>query len=210
MISWDDVDTLHSSMVADVIESLSKIADARLIFYTNPKNEANDFASMYQLSVEERPQKGRTFDESVALAIDSVFQEGFDRVVSIMEINPLLESEVVRGAFTHLGIEDECIVVGTLEQGGCYLIGMKSNFSEHLQRDKDDSSGSEGLMGRLCSLNTMLVSVPGLYAITDSAALERLRDDVEERIDVMTDFPRRTFETFRLLQHKYKVKAVEE
>lgn len=205
-VAWDDIDVLHSSMAADMIETLSKIAHTQLIFYASRKNEAGEFASMFQLTVDERPQKGRTFEESVGLAINSAFQEGFDRVVSILEINPLLESEVVRGVFTHLGIEDECIVVGGLEKGGCYLIGMKSNYSEQFQRQKDDGPGWEELMNRLCSLNTMVVPAPPLYAITCSADLERLRGDVERRKDVAADFPRRTFETFRLLQRKYKAK----
>lgn len=70
----------------------------------------------------ERNQKGKTFGEKLANAFQTVFDEGFEKVISIGSDCPDLKVANIEKAATLL--EDSNLVLGPDRRGGTYLIAL--------------------------------------------------------------------------------------
>ena len=206
LVAWNDVDMLYSSMLADTVATLEKISGCDVFLYSPEKKKSPDVASMFSMGIEARPYAANRFDETVAAAIDSAFQEGHQRVIVLLEPQPLLQSDLVKTVFAQLGMEDDCMVVGCFEDGDCYLVGLKSNYASAFLPSTVEKSPNTSLFQRLCNLDTMLAPLPTSYSVQSTLSLHRLRLDIEARTGSSGDFPHRTHESFKLLHRKYKIR----
>lgn len=78
--------------------------------------------------VSEKEQTGHSFAERFTNAIQSIYDKGYDTVISIGNDTPHLKSSQILLAFQQLATHD--IVLGPSHDGGFYLMGLKkSHFS---------------------------------------------------------------------------------
>jgi len=105
--------------------------------------------------VGEQQQVGNTFTERYANAYQNLFNEGYQKVISIGNDCPDLTSEVLETAIQQLNFQD--IVVGPAKDGGVYLLGLdkkafnKKEFLEfpwqtaHLYQEIKKSSAAKNI-----------------------------------------------------------------
>lgn len=98
----------------------------RTIFYT-PANRGREFTTWIP-GERMLPQQGRDIGERMSHAIMELFHEGASKAIIAGVDVPELGTEVIREAFRRLDTAD--IVLGPAEDGGYYLIGMKSLHEE--------------------------------------------------------------------------------
>ncbi len=72
--------------------------------------------------MDESSQSGDTFGERIGNAMDSLYRQGYQRVVVIGNDAPGLTSGIIRQAITLLNSHDS--VLGPAKDGGTYLIGL--------------------------------------------------------------------------------------
>ena len=71
----------------------------------------------------EKEQEGKTFGQRFSNAIQDVFNQGFEQVITIGNDTPLLTVADIHDAITALNTADS--VIGPSVDGGAYLIGLK-------------------------------------------------------------------------------------
>lgn len=98
----------------------------RIIFYT-PEKRRREFRAWIP---GERiiPQQGRDIGERMANALRALFYHGATKAIITGVDIPDLRGQVIKDAFITLDAAD--IVLGPAEDGGYYLIGMKSLHEE--------------------------------------------------------------------------------
>ncbi|WP_452221788.1 TIGR04282 family arsenosugar biosynthesis glycosyltransferase [Lacinutrix salivirga] len=74
----------------------------------------------------EKNQTGSTFGERFTNAIQSVYNKGFDNVISIGNDTPHLQTNHILKALHQLAQND--IVLGPSKDGGFYLMGLKKSY----------------------------------------------------------------------------------
>lgn len=88
---------------------------------------------------EKRLQKGQNLGERMQEAFRQAFVDGYEKVAVIGSDCAELTREIIQQAFSKL--EDSDVVIGPSEDGGYYLLGMKS-FYPDLFADIEWSTGS--------------------------------------------------------------------
>ncbi len=76
-------------------------------------------------------QAGSDLGEKMKNAFDATFQNGYDKIVIIGTDCPDLNAGIIMNAFAYLNSHD--VVIGPAEDGGYYLLGMKTRHSEIFQ-----------------------------------------------------------------------------
>lgn len=85
-------------------------------------------------------QRGNTFGERLSYAIQQVFDQGFERVITIGNDSPGLTSEMILQAANRLDQNE--LVVGPARDGGTYLIGLHKNAFDRESWSNMDWSGA--------------------------------------------------------------------
>lgn len=83
-------------------------------------------------------QNGIDLGERMKNAMDSGFQDGYERICLIGSDLPTITSEIIQSGFNSLNFMD--VVLGPAEDGGYYLIGLKKMIPE-IFMDKPWSHG---------------------------------------------------------------------
>lgn len=86
--------------------------------------DASAMQAMFGDDIRYTPQQGNDLGERLHHAIESAFQEAADQVIVIGSDCPLLDADVLAEANRQLERHD--VVVGPAEDGGYYLLGLKS------------------------------------------------------------------------------------
>lgn len=206
LVSWEDLDQLNLAMIGDQLESLSRITATDVIVYAHDtEGVENDWPS-YGLIGEVRPLPPGRITASIAMGFEGAFAAGYQRVVALPETNPLIRDDLVKDAFRQMGMEDDCVVLGLIEQGGCYLLGLKFDHSRVLAQPQDQPESLDDLVKQVCSIDELVWLTKTIYGIRDGTTMQRLRLEIEAKMNVSQGFCRRTSEMFRLLHRKYKLK----
>ncbi len=124
-------------------------------------------------------QRGDGFGERLRNAIEDLLKIGFKAACLIDSDSPTVPADAYRRAVSLLLNNEADVVLGPVEDGGYYLIGMK-RLHEQLFQEIDWST--ERVLAqtiertRQVRLKTELL--PVFYDIDDAAALERIRNDL--------------------------------
>lgn len=98
--------------------------DASLIEVQFTGRDASTMQAMFGDDIRYAPQQGNDLGERLHHAIESAFQQAADQVIIIGSDCPQLDADVLAEANQQLKHHD--VVVGPAEDGGYYLIGLKS------------------------------------------------------------------------------------
>lgn len=121
-LSPDECAGLHQCFLRD-IKKMSDRADADIIVsYTG--GEPVQLRGIFGRKAAYAEQTGADLGEKMANAMQSAFDMGYEKAVLIGTDIPELSSNTVKDAFA--GLEGADVVIGPTEDGGYYLIGMKS------------------------------------------------------------------------------------
>jgi uncharacterized protein len=91
-----------------------------------------EFENKWLREVRTHKQSGQDLGERMRNAFQEVFREGFESVVIVGSDCPYLEEGDIRRAFADMRAKDA--VVGPTQDGGYYLIGLRSRSGRHLNR----------------------------------------------------------------------------
>ncbi|MBC8046872.1 MAG: DUF2064 domain-containing protein [Fimbriimonadaceae bacterium] len=120
-------------------------------------------------------QKGNTFSERFANAIEEVYKSGFENVIAIGNDCPGLTSADLLN--TKKQLENNCSVTGPTKDGGLYLIGLEKkyfNFSSFTQLPWESDTIHDAFTIYLSEQSANFVSCTVKYDINDHADIHKL------------------------------------
>ena len=115
------------------------------------------------------------FGRCLLHAIQSIFALGHDSAVVLNSDSPTLPTSLLVQTATALAADGDRVVLGSAEDGGYYLIGMKAAHA-HLFADIAWSTGTVAETTRLRArqLGLDVVELPTWYDVDDKESLNRL------------------------------------
>jgi rSAM/selenodomain-associated transferase 1 len=107
------------------INSVSETEDAAgLVAYT-PVGSESAFAGVLPTGFKLLAQRGASLGERLSNATDDLLRQGYGAVCLINSDSPTLPKSILIRAIELLQSDDDRVVLGTAEDGGYYLIGLK-------------------------------------------------------------------------------------
>jgi hypothetical protein len=207
-LPWDDLDALYTAFLSDMLRVAIQLYDVDVLVYRNTKEISDDFFLSYKYRVKlfdliEAPIEGQ-----IQSAVENAFQLGYQRVVTLLENNPLISHKLLKLSFTQLGYDDDCIVVGPTDTGKCYLVGMKSDHSSVFRiADNESVRDSEQLMQSIMVQDTMIFPLLTLNALDSGVGLLQMKKSLEEG-KMNGDTPAKTLSVYKMLEKKYRYRKI--
>jgi len=121
------------------------------------------------------PQRGETFGERLYFAAEDLFKCGFDSVCLIDSDSPTIPAENFTRAVELLSSPGDHIVLGSCDDGGYYLIGLKQLHQEVFERiDWSTERVLEQTIVRATQIGVGVHELPRGLDVDDHASLRRL------------------------------------
>jgi rSAM/selenodomain-associated transferase 1 len=115
---------LYRRMLADTVNKIDRFDQIDKLLFYEGGSAAREYFGIAAPSLRALPQRGKDLGERMKEAFGVAFSMGYDGVVIIGTDSPDLPDEYVTQAFRLL--EETDVVFGPAEDGGYYLLGMKS------------------------------------------------------------------------------------
>ncbi|RMG72765.1 MAG: glycosyltransferase [Nitrospirae bacterium] len=112
---------IYKKVLEETLHNLSKLKEKEIFIFYTPRGHRSYF-SQYARRV--FLQRGRGLGQRMFNAFKRVFSMGYERVVLVGSDIPGLTEEITEEAFRVLAEKD--LVFGPSEDGGFYLVGMRS------------------------------------------------------------------------------------
>ena len=116
---------LYYNFLLDRIEQIKVLSNIHRFFAYTPKKAQDFFKQIVPQEIELLPQTGRSLGERLYSLTKVLLRRGFKKVVLVDSDSPNLPSNYIIKAFDRLDKTD--LTLGPSEDGGYYLIGVKSD-----------------------------------------------------------------------------------
>lgn len=206
-VSWEDYDQLYTAMFIDMLKNVCQLIDTDIIVYRNPNQISEDLFIAYRNRICLYELNNNPLQEQIESTLSDIFQGKYQKVVVILNNNPLISRSLIKKTFNQLGYEDDCIVVGPTYDEKCYLIGMKM-FHESIFKNTESDllQKSNSILRNVCQISSMLFPLEPQYSWDVAENLLHLRKTIENLNKSDFEFPVKTYEVFRMFDKKYKLK----
>ena len=157
------------------ISGVTKHNDATGIAVYTPSGTESTYVDILPRDFSLLPQRGVGFGERLCSAAEDLFRCGFDSVCLIDSDSPTVPPENFSKAIEFLQTRSDRIVLGPCDDGGYYLIGLKSLHRELFQRiDWSTERVLEQTKQRAAEIAVEVKLLPAGYDVDDRATLRRL------------------------------------
>ena len=119
---------LATALLSDAERKIIKSHHTSIIAYS-PANQLNHLKTILQHEHLLIDQAGKDLGDRMMNAFRFGFSQGFDAIVMIGTDSPTFPTESIEEAFEQLEKETD-IVLGKSEDGGFYLIGLRTTYSD--------------------------------------------------------------------------------
>ncbi len=168
---------LYHSFLLDKIEQVKSIEARRFVAYT-PQTSESFFMSIMPPGFSLINQVGEDLGERLANVSKILFESGAKKVMMLDSDTPNLPTVLIREGLSRLNDVD--VVVGPCEDGGYYLIGMRSWVPELFRGIPWSTSGVADLtIKKAQSLDLSVSLLDRWYDVDTVIDLERLKNDLQ-------------------------------
>jgi rSAM/selenodomain-associated transferase 1 len=181
-LTQDEAAKANSSFLRDIADGISaaigETATERATLgvgvYTPPGAEA-DYENILPEEFVLIPQRGDHFGDRLIFAAEDLFKVGFASVCLINSDSPTVPVESFSLAVKLLRLPGDRIVLGPCDDGGYYLIGLKSLHREVFEHiDWSTERVLEQTKRRAAEIGVEVTLLPVGYDVDDRATLRRL------------------------------------
>ena len=177
-LSPEEASNLYHCFLLDKITQVKSIREARhFVAYTPVTSEAF-FRSIIPSSFSLINQVGADLGERLANVSKNLFDQGAEKVIILDSDSPNLPTDHIREGLSIL--DDVDVALGPCEDGGYYLIGMRSYMPELFSGIPWSTSEVAKLtMKKAKALGLTVSLLPGWYDVDTMIDLERLKRDMD-------------------------------
>src|SRR6266702_5380615 len=180
-LSPEEAAQLNICFLHDTAAAIAKAcnATARGVGVYTPIGAEAAYIGLLPSEFELLPQRGDGFGERLAFAAADLFQCRFASVCLIDSDSPTVSADVYAKAVEFLTDPGDRVVLGPSDDGGYYLIGMKQNHPQLLERiDWSTELVLEQTKQRAREFNLEVSLLPTGYDVDDAPTLRRLCDEL--------------------------------
>lgn len=125
------------------------------------------------------PQRGETPGEVLSNAVEDLLSRGYPAVCLVSSDSPPVPRSIVEVAIESLSRPGDCTVLGALDRGGYYLIGLKEAHRDLFERvSSNTASIVTHITSRAASIGLKVEMLPPWYEVKDARGLNRLCKDL--------------------------------
>jgi uncharacterized protein len=144
-----------------------------------PLGAESDYIDVLPVDFSLLPQRGKTFGERLCFAAEDLFKCGFDNVCLIDSDSPTIPAQNFARAVELLSSPGDRIVLGPCDDGGYYLIGLKTLRREIFEGiDWSTEWVFQQTKQRAMQIGLGVCELPRGFDVDDSATLSRLCDEL--------------------------------
>ncbi len=129
------------------------------------------------------PQRGETHGDVLSKATEDLFSRGFPSVCLINSNTPTVPRATFEYAIESLSGSGDRIVVGALERGGYYLIGVKQAHRDLFEGLSSTANIVVHVKARTAAMGVRIEMLPPWYEVTDARGLNRLCKEVLDPVN---------------------------
>jgi glycosyltransferase A (GT-A) superfamily protein (DUF2064 family) len=205
-LPWTEIDALYSAMFDDTVESLTQIPHTDIIIFHDKTEWSEEFINVFVKSVKVGEVQGKDFSEQVDHALEQISSSGYKKVILFFDSHPLINRDMVLHVFELLSQEDECAVLGQLQNGNVHFLGLRYEITDLFNQDIGETNlTTTAVLRRLCKKETMVFQIDTLYSLDSSESLLRLYKELQDLEFLHKELPKRTHTLFRNLDKKYRL-----
>jgi rSAM/selenodomain-associated transferase 1 len=172
----DLASALYESFLFDTLDQMRQVTNSHhVIAYLDERDYFQHLAPDFELI----PQEGHDLGERLDRALTSYLSRGYERAVIMDSDSPTLPPHYLSRAFDVLA-DGADVVLGPCDDGGYYLIGIKSptpRLLREVHMSMPTVAAETIALAKEEGLN--LISLPTWYDVDDAASLSRLRQEIE-------------------------------
>lgn len=173
-LSPREASLLSACFLRDTASNIDSLEADGVIVYT-PAEAAKAFAEIVPSGFQLLAQRGESLGDRLLNATGDLLDSGYASVCLINSDSPTLPRRILISAIEALKAAGDRLVLGPAEDGGYYLIGLKS--PHQILFDRIAWSTSEVLahtIERARKISLPIVMLPKWYDVDDAATLDRL------------------------------------
>lgn len=169
---------LYHNFLLDKISQVNSIEEARPFMAYTPCSSESFFRSIIPAGFSLICQKGNDLGERLTNISQELFGQDASKVIMLDSDTPNLPVDHIREGLARLDEVD--VVIGPCEDGGYYLIGMRT-FIPEIFSGIPWSTGqvTEFTMKKVKEMDLAVSMLPGWYDVDTGKDLERLMRDLE-------------------------------
>ena len=172
---------LNICFLRDTTANLDAVAGSRGVVCYTPVGDEAAFEGLLPESFGLIPQRGDGFGERLYLAAQDILRCGFASVCLIDSDSPTVPTSAFEQAVTALAAPGDRVVLGPSQDGGYYLIGLKTAHNAPFQNISwSTASVAEETRQRCREASLDLVELPLWYDVDDQVTLTVLQDELLE------------------------------
>ncbi len=179
-LSPEEASNLYHCFLLDKITQVKNIREARHFVAYTPTNSESFFISIIPPKFSLINQVGADLGERLANVSQNLFDRGAEKVVMLDSDSPNLPTDHIREGLSLLDEVD--VVLGPCEDGGYYLIGMRSHMPELFRGILWSTYEVTELTMKKAKAFGMTVSLlPEWYDVDTMIDLDRLKKDMDSQ-----------------------------
>jgi uncharacterized protein len=173
-----EASSLYHNFLLDKIEQIKGIEEARPFIAYTPQSSESFFKSIIPPRFSLISQEGKDLGERLTKVSQELFAQGAEKVIILDSDTPNLPIDHIREGLARLDETD--VVLGPCEDGGYYLIGMRSFIPEIFSGIPwSTTMVIELTMKKVLALGLTVSTLPGWYDVDTEKDLKRLMRDIE-------------------------------
>lgn len=181
-LTQDEAAQLNSSFLRDIAAAIFTAARERtargVAVYTPPDAET-DYENILPKEFFLILQRGDRFGDRLNFAAEDLFKAGFASVCLINSDSPTVPAENFSQAIELLRLPGDRVVLGPSDDGGYYLIGLKTLHPELFEQiEWSTDRVLEQTRQRAAEIAVEVKLLPAGYDVDDRATLRRLCDEL--------------------------------
>jgi uncharacterized protein len=177
-LTYEEASMLSACFLRDTANNIQGLGAAQrahsVIVYT-PVTASEAFSGLVPTGFQFLPQRGESLGDRLLNATRDLLARGYYSACLINSDSPTLPPAILASAIEALEPSGDRLVLGPAEDGGYYLIGLKS--AHEILFDRIAWSTSEVLahtIERARQISLDVVMLPRWYDVDDAATLDRL------------------------------------
>ena len=169
---------LKHCFLRDLAASIGAVVDTGraegVVFFT-PASAESVLKELVPKEFKLFPQRGETLGEVLSNAVVDLSTRGFSAACLINGDCPSVPRSIFESAVETLSRPADCVVLGTLDRGGYYLIGLKEGHRDFFERVSSTAANIVShVTARAAAIGLRVEKLPPWFEVKDARGLNRL------------------------------------
>jgi rSAM/selenodomain-associated transferase 1 len=170
---------LYEAMLRDTVQLALQLEQAQLAIAVTPPEAASFIRPLCPADTLFIPAAGLDLGECLEYALSTLALEGYSKVLALNSDGPSLPLSYLRQAVE--GLDRADVVLGPSEDGGYYLIGLRSPQPLLFEGISWSTARvAEQTLARARELGLVVALLPPWYDVDRVADLEKLREEMRD------------------------------